>query len=69
MSDEALTQCPKCGGRLERLIGGGVGIIMKGGNGGHERLSEHGGGRCGRDLSQGTCCGRDVPCDSPPCKS
>ena len=30
MSDEPLTQCPKCGGKVRRLIGGGSGIIFKG---------------------------------------
>ncbi len=27
---EPLATCPKCGGKLTRLIGGGVGIIFKG---------------------------------------
>jgi putative FmdB family regulatory protein len=30
MSDPALTKCPKCKGKIKRLIGGGVGIIFKG---------------------------------------
>ncbi len=30
MSDPLLTTCPKCGGPLRRLIGGGLGIIFKG---------------------------------------
>ena len=30
MSDESLKVCPKCGGQLHRLIGGGSGIIFKG---------------------------------------
>jgi hypothetical protein len=70
MSDPALTDCPKCGGELERLIGGGVGIIVKGGNGGRGEFPECGGGACGIDPSQGTtCCGGEGPCDSPPCMS
>lgn len=30
MSDEPLKACPKCGGAVHRLIGGGSGIIFKG---------------------------------------
>ncbi len=30
MSDDPLKNCPQCGGRLRRLIGGGTGVIFKG---------------------------------------
>lgn len=30
MADEPLKQCPKCKGKVHRLIGGGSGIIFKG---------------------------------------
>ncbi len=30
MSDEPLKTCPKCGGKVRRLIGGGLGVIFKG---------------------------------------
>ena len=30
MSDPPLTDCPQCGKRVRRLIGGGTGIIFKG---------------------------------------
>ncbi len=30
MSDEPLKVCPKCGGNVKRLIGGGIGVIFKG---------------------------------------
>ena len=30
ITDEALTVCPKCGGRLKRKITGGAGVIFKG---------------------------------------
>jgi len=30
MSEEPLKTCPKCGGKVRRLIGGGTGIIFKG---------------------------------------
>ena len=30
MSEEPLKRCPKCGKKVRRLIGGGLGIIFKG---------------------------------------
>jgi len=30
MNDKLLTKCPKCKGKLKRLIGSGAGIIFKG---------------------------------------
>ena len=30
MTDEPLKVCPRCGGKLQRLIGTGAGIIFKG---------------------------------------
>jgi len=30
ISEEPLKSCPKCGGPVKRLIGGGIGIIFKG---------------------------------------
>lgn len=30
MSDDVLKSCPKCKGKVQRLIGGGAGIIFKG---------------------------------------
>ncbi|MCX7786438.1 MAG: hypothetical protein N2442_01930 [Spirochaetes bacterium] len=30
MSDPPLTDCPQCGKRVRRLIGGGTGVIFKG---------------------------------------
>ena len=30
MTDKRLEKCPKCGGKVKRLIGGGAGIIFKG---------------------------------------
>ena len=30
MNDKHLTKCPKCGGKLKRLIGSGSGIVFKG---------------------------------------
>ena len=67
MSDTTLTECPKCHGRLERLIGGGVGIIVKGGKGDSCGIQNCGGGECGIDPSDGPCCGGVGPGSTPPC--
>lgn len=70
MSEDALTRCPRCGGEVERKIGAGGGIILKGagfhatdyGSSG----TSHGAGlgaSCTRDRP---CCGRDSPCQRSP---
>ncbi|MBN1306786.1 MAG: zinc ribbon domain-containing protein [Chitinispirillaceae bacterium] len=66
MSEKPLETCPECGGKLERLLGTGAGFILKG-SGFHatdypEESSSR--TRCGRAT---TCCGRETPCDAPPC--
>jgi putative FmdB family regulatory protein len=63
MTDDPLKNCPKCGGKVRRLIGTGAGIVFKG-NGfyatDYGRSSSMGSRpSCGRDRP---CCGRDVPC-------
>lgn len=67
MTDKPLKKCPECGGKLNRLIGTGAGIILKGGN---SRGSDYSGSmttsRCG---TRSPCCGREIPCDIPPCES
>ncbi len=63
MSDEPLESCPECGGKLKRLIGKGAGVIFKGLGfyaTDYKKSSSF--------SSEGkTCCGRDEPCDTPPC--
>ena len=56
MTDDPLEKCPKCGCRVHRLITAGGAVIVKG--------NASRAPRCGLDRP---CCGRDVPCDSPPC--
>ncbi|NLI81592.1 MAG: zinc ribbon domain-containing protein [Deltaproteobacteria bacterium] len=66
MTDDPLRECPECGGPVTRLVSGGSGVIHRGGqfpgadSGGSSRDTT----RCGRGA---TCCGRENPCDSPPC--
>lgn len=68
MSDEPLKICPECGGPVRRLISAEAGIIFKGSGfyaTDYGKRSTSNRSSCGRNS---TCCGRDVPCDSPPCK-
>jgi putative FmdB family regulatory protein len=59
MTADPLRKCPECGGKLRRLIGIGAGVIMKGSGAHTTDLT-----RCGGTTP---CCGRETPCDVPPC--
>jgi len=66
MSDGPIRRCPECGGKVRRLIGTGGAVIFKG-SGFYATDYRKSGDRrpaCGRGQ---TCCGRDAPCDRPPC--
>jgi putative FmdB family regulatory protein len=65
MRDKALTKCPKCEGRVRRLISGGGGIIFKGSGFYANDYANGNSPACGRERP---CCGRDVPCDKKPCE-
>ena len=64
MKDKPLSKCPECNGRVQRLIGGGAGVIFKG-SGFYANDYAKNSPACGRDRP---CCGRDVPCDKKPCE-
>ena len=64
MQDKPLSSCPQCGWELRRLVGGGAGIIVKGGGTHAEERSKE----CSFEKSGQTCCGRDERCGKPPCK-
>ena len=61
MTADPLRKCPECEGKLRRLIGTGAGVIMKGSG---ARTTDAGLTRCGGITP---CCGRETPCDVPPC--
>ena len=67
MTDAPIKICPKCNGPVHRLIGPGAGIIYKGSKfyiNDYKNVSRNK-IRCGKDQ---TCCGQEVPCDTPPCE-
>ena len=66
IKDEPLEKCPKCNGKVQRLISGGAGIIFKGSGFYATDYATSNSPACGRDKP---CCGRDTPCDKKPCES
>lgn len=62
MSEPSLEGCPECGGKVERLITGGGGFIMKG-----ESAKGRQGGGCQLESTGRTCCGRDSRCGQSRC--
>jgi putative FmdB family regulatory protein len=59
-----LAKCPKCHGRIHRIISGGAGFIMKGSAHGPAGKS---GSKCSLQRTGKTCCGRDERCGKPAC--
>ena len=66
MKDKPLEKCPECNGKVQRLIGGGAGIIFKGSGFYVNDYSKSNSPACGRDRP---CCGRQTLCDKKPCES
>ena len=65
MKDKLVRKCPACGGKVQRLIGGGAGVIFKGSGFYATDYARTNSLACGRDRP---CCGRDIPCDKRPCE-
>ena len=65
MTEQPRLECPKCGGTPQRLISGGGAVIFKGP--GFYATDSRSSGRTACGLGT-PCCGRDSPCDSPPCE-
>jgi putative FmdB family regulatory protein len=53
MKDKPLQVCPRCGGRLKRLIGTGAGIIFKGKGFYHTDYKKSSGGETGKEKKEG----------------
>ena len=64
--DEPITECPECHGKVEQLISGGAGFILRGST--NARI-DHQQKECSLERTGTTCCGRDERCGKPPCGS
>jgi len=64
MTEDPITECPECHGKVRRLISGGAGFILRE----SEQSRESGSGNtCSLEREGTTCCGRDERCGKPPC--
>jgi len=52
IKDEPLKKCPRCGGKLRKLIGAGVGIIFKGNGFYHTDYKKSGGANSATKKSE-----------------
>jgi len=66
MKDKAVSKYPKCGHKVQRLIGAGAGVILKSPDSNQAGYADRGSPACNRETP---CCGRDTPCDKRPCES
>jgi putative FmdB family regulatory protein len=64
ITEAPLAECPACQGAVHRVISGGAGFVMKGGDHGRTARQRNG---CSIETSGRTCCGRDERCGKPPC--
>ena len=65
ITDAPLAKCPKCSGKVSRVVSGGAGFITKSPNPGR---SARDGGGCSLGREGKTCCGRNTRCENPPCE-
>ncbi len=68
MNDAPLKECPKCGQKVRRLIGSGMGIIFKGTGFYHtDYKNKSSGNTAKKDSSGGSCsCCSDSKCPKSP---
>jgi putative FmdB family regulatory protein len=65
MSEQPISECPECAGRVRRLLSGGAGFLLKGSRSGRTGRQ---GGECSLARGGTTCCGREERCAKPPCE-
>jgi putative FmdB family regulatory protein len=68
MSDQPLKRCPRCSGRVQRLMGAGGAVLLKGSGTREADYGRRGGSSGPRCDRAHPCCGRAQPCDTPPCE-
>jgi putative FmdB family regulatory protein len=63
-TEEPITECPECQGKVRRVVSGGAGFIFRGSG---QRRADHRRGECSFEHVGKTCCGRNERCEEPPC--
>lgn len=63
-TEEPITECPECNGKVRRMVSGGAGFVFKGSDEGRTGAR---GGECGFEHTGKTCCGRTERCEEPRC--
>jgi len=63
ITDEPIQECPQCNGKVQRLISGGAGFILKG----FGEKAGHSEKECSLERTGRTCCGREERCGKSPC--
>jgi len=64
ITEDPILECPECHAKVQRLITGGAGFIIKGSEPGRAKPRV---GECSMERVGRTCCGRDERCGKPPC--
>ena len=64
ITEAPIAACPECGGEVRRLLSGGAGILVRGGDQEGDRRP---GGGCSLEREGTTCCGRQERCDQRVC--
>jgi putative FmdB family regulatory protein len=62
ITEPPIPRCPECLGRVQRLISGGAGFILRSYRGGAPERE------CSLERAGKTCCGREERCSKPPCR-
>lgn len=68
MSDKPFERCPRCSGRVRRLIGAGSAVMVKHRGVRDTDYRRHAGSPSPQCDRTRPCCGREQPCDAPPCE-
>ncbi len=64
ITEEPLTECPECRGKVRRLVSSGGGFIFKESSHSHIGQNKQ---VCSLEHVGRTCCGREERCEKPPC--
>ena len=66
ITEPPIALCPECGGEVRRLLSGGAGILVRGGD---QNVGRHHPGGCSFEQEGTTCCGRQERCGQPHCEN